>query len=68
MFYAASIRNDLNFILDFCTQKILNMEFRLDIGQTFLLGLFFLLFSMNLEATLPTTCLTLCLALYIDYN
>jgi hypothetical protein len=26
MFYAASVRNDLNFILDFSIQKILNVE------------------------------------------
>ena len=26
MFYAASFRNDLNFILDFSIQKILNVE------------------------------------------
>jgi len=40
-------------------------KFRLDVGQTLSLGLFFLLFSTNLEATLPTTCLTLCLTLCI---
>ena len=26
MFYAVLVRNDLNFILDFCIQKILNVE------------------------------------------
>ena len=64
MFYAASIRNDLNFILDFCIQKILNVEVLLDVGQTFSLGLF-LQFSMNVEDTLPIHALPLFDTVYL---